>query len=263
VSAPLQPRYASFAARCRHMSECSSAGRYGIADFCCPSSAADAATLGTVKTVVVIDDRELPRIAIRAMLGASQTYLIVGEANSGAEGVRLCKSLRPDLVLLDVEMPNMDGAATAKAIRALGGHQPTLLAWTGSESGEDRLRMIQAGGEGYGLKDSGPEGLGHALDAAGRGETVVPRRLMPDVIARAIAPTEKPGNRNRLTARELEVLQLLAQGQTSKEIAQEMGISTHSVDSHLTHMYRKLGVSGRGQAVSLALRMGVLRSGVF
>src|SRR5690349_1412030 len=117
------------------------------------------------------------------MLAASPELRLVGEASSGAEALRVFQALKPDLVLMDVHMPDMDGPATARALvaRAPG---TKILAWTVSESSDDLLRMMQAGCAGYVLKDSGPSELTSALMAALRSESPVPRRMIPDVLRR-------------------------------------------------------------------------------
>jgi len=104
--------------------------------------------------VVVIDDRTMPRIAVRAMLDSTGTFELVGEAASGEEGVRLCQRVHPELVLLDVDMPGMDGAATARAILGNQGPHPIIVAWTVSDSGEDLIRMIRAGCTGYTINEA-------------------------------------------------------------------------------------------------------------
>lgn len=209
--------------------------------------------------VLVVDDKVMPRIAAKAILSASKAFSFVGEASSGPEGVRLCQALKPDIVLLDVEMPQVDGATTAKLIKELDVPQPTIVAWTVSESGDDLIRMMRAGCAGYVLKDAGPEELRRALEAAVRGESPVPRRLIPQVLARAVAPpVHEEDDGAELSGRETEVLKMVARGQATKEIARDLGISRRSVDTHLANLYRKLGVSARGQAVAAALRRGLL-----
>ncbi|SRR6266542_2416031 len=216
-------------------------------------------TLPSRPRVVVIDDRTMPRIAVRAMLESTGTFRLVGEAASGEEGVRLCQRLHPELVLLDVDMPGMDGAATARAILGLDPPHPVIVAWTVSDSGEDLIRMIRSGCAGYALKDSGPRELDKALATALAGEMPVPRKLIPEVIARAVAPSERSiGDPPELSPRELEVLRLAARGSTTKEIAKDLGISRRSVDAHLSNLYRKLDVVNRGQAVHHALLRGLI-----
>ena len=209
--------------------------------------------------VVVVDDRAMPRIAVRAMLDSTGTFELVGEAASGEEGVRLCQRVHPDLVLLDVDMPGMDGAATARAILGNEGPRPVIVAWTVSDSGEDLIRMIRAGCAGYALKDSGPKELDRALMTALQGEMPVPRKMIPEVITRAVAPHERAaGTTPELSPREREVLRLAAHGSSTKEIAKDLQISRRSVDAHFSNIYRKLDVMNRGQAVHHALLQGLI-----
>lgn len=208
--------------------------------------------------ILVIDDQAMPRIAVRAMLTGNPGLQIVGEASSGPEGLRLAAILAPDVVLLDVDMPQMDGASTARAIFASQPPHPKVLAWTVSDQGDDAIRMIRAGCSGFILKDSGPAELSRAIEAGLRGETPIPRKLIPEIIARAVAPAARSEGDPSLSGREREVLQGSARGQSTKEMARQMGISPRSVDSHLNSLYRKLGVPSRGQAVRRALQIGLL-----
>jgi DNA-binding NarL/FixJ family response regulator len=222
------------------------------------SSAAEV-TIAARPRVAVIDDRLMPRIAVRAMLESTGTFELVGEAASGEEGVRLCQRLHPNLVLLDVDMPGMDGAATARAILRLDPPHPVIVAWTVSDSSEDLIRMIRAGCSGYALKDSGPAELDRALLTALEGKMPVPRKLIPEVIARAVAPSERMASAPAdLSPRELEVLRLAARGATTKDVAKALQISRRSVDAHLSNVYRKLDVINRGQAVRHALLHGLI-----
>ena len=211
--------------------------------------------------VVVIDDKAMPRIAVKAMLGGNTEFHVVGEASSGFEGLQLCRSLRPDVVLLDVDMPHMDGAETARAIFELAEPHPKVLAWTVSDNGDDVIRMMRAGCSGFILKDSGPDELMRAIHAGLRGETPIPRKVIPEIIARAVAPSQRSTSSDpTISTREREVLRRLARGQSSKDMAREMGISPRSVDAHLNNLYRKLGVTSRGQAVHQAMQRGLLSS---
>ena len=210
------------------------------------------------RTVLVIDDRSLPRLAMKAMLADSSEFRLVGEASTGREGIRLAKELRPDIVLLDVEMPGESGPDTARAIIGLGGWTPAILAWTVSDSADDLIMMMRAGCSGYILKDVGPQELFRAVDAATRGDTPVPRRLIPEVIQRAPAPQPAEADVSGITPREIAVIRALARGFSSKEIGRNLGISKRSVETHLSNIYRKLGVSSRGQAVRSALQRRII-----
>ena len=159
---------------------------------------------------------------------------------------------------MDVHMPGMDGPSVTKAIL---GSFPNMkvIAWTVSESSDDLLRMIQAGCSGYILKDAGPTELQHALAAAVRSEPPVPRKMIPDVLRR-VADTSplSTGARVSLTSREMEILRGAARGFTSKRLAQETGLAIPSIESHLRNIFRKLGASNRGEAVSTALKLGLI-----
>jgi DNA-binding NarL/FixJ family response regulator len=206
----------------------------------------------------VVDDSVLPRAAARAMLGAAPGLRLVGEAASGAEALRAMETLKPDLVLMDVHMPEMDGPATAQAV--LGRFPDTkVIAWTVSESSDDLIRMMHAGCSGYVLKDAGPGELQRALWAALRSESPVPRRMIPEVLRRVVEATPPAsGTTVALTSREMEILRGVAKGHTTKRLAQDMGLAAPSVETHLRNIFRKLGASNRGEAVSLALRLGLI-----
>lgn len=208
--------------------------------------------------VLVVDDRAMPRIAARAMIAEAADLEHIGEASSGAEAIRLVGQLHPDVILMDVEMPGMDGAATTAALLE---RQPrlTIVAWTVSDSSDDLLRMVNAGARGYILKDVGPDELHRALRAAIRGESPIPRRMVPEVLSRAARLVRPPTNTDAtLTDREVETLKLVARGVPSKGIANAMGIARSSVDTHLRNIYRKLGVSNRGEAVNVGLKLGLI-----
>jgi len=192
------------------------------------------------------------------MLGTAANLRLVGEASSGREALRAVESLRPDLVLMDVHMPEMDGPAAARAV--LGKFPQTkIIAWTVSEASDDLLRMMQAGCSGYVLKDSGPTELRAALMATLRSESPVPRRMIPDVLRRVAesAPTSNP-TRIALTSREMEILRAVAKGHTTKRISKDLGLASPSIETHLHNIFKKLDVSNRGEAVSSALKLGLI-----
>lgn len=214
--------------------------------------------MGADIRVFVVDDRSLPRVAARAILGDSPGLVHVGDASSGLDAIAAISQARPDVVLMDVEMVPLDGAETTRRLVAL---HPGLIiiAWTVSETSDDLLRMIEAGCAGYILKDVGPLELQHAIAAAIRHEAPLPRRMLPDVLRRAArGASTAPSTDIHLTERETQTLQLLARGTPTKQIAILMTIAQSSVDTHLRNIYRKLGVRNRGEAVSAALRFGLL-----
>jgi DNA-binding NarL/FixJ family response regulator len=205
-----------------------------------------------------VDDSIVPRTAARAMLGTTPELRFVGEASSGAEALRAMDSLRPDLVLMDVHMPHMDGPTTARELLA---QHPSakIVAWTVSESSDDLLRMMQAGCSGYVLKDVGPTELQRALLAAIRSESPVPRRMIPEVLRR-FADTAPLSTQDKvsLTSRELQVLKGVAKGHTTKRLARDLGLAAPSVETHLRNIFKKLDATNRGEAVSTALKVGLI-----
>ena len=192
------------------------------------------------------------------MLGSTPELRFVGEASSGAEALRAMDNLRPDLVLMDVHMPVMDGPTTAKALLA---KYPAakIVAWTVSESSDDLLRMMKVGCSGYVLKDVGPTELQRALLAAMRSESPVPRRMIPEVLRRVAESTPlSGGGKVNLTSREIQVLRGVAKGHTTKRLASELGLAATSIETHLRNIFKKLDASNRGEAVSTALKLGLI-----
>lgn len=166
--------------------------------------------------------------------------------------------LIPDLILMDVHMPLMDGPATAKAV--LGRYpEAKVVAWTVSESSDDLLRMMQVGCSGYVLKDAGPNELQRALLSALRSESPVPRKMIPDVLRRVAGAMPLSQHRApSLTAREMEILRGIAKGHTTKRMAKDLGLASPSIETHLHHIFGKLDASNRGEAVSAALKVGLI-----
>jgi len=192
------------------------------------------------------------------MLASAPELRLVGEAISGLQALDAVDRFRPDLVLMDVHMPQMDGPATAQAVLA---RHPGLkiVAWTVSESSDDLVRMMQAGCAGYVLKDVGPGELQRALLAAMRSESPVPRRMITDVLKRAALTTPAaPLTDISLTPREMDVLRGIAKGYTTKRLATEMGLAIPSVDTHLRNLFKKLDARNRGEAVSAGLKSGLI-----
>ncbi len=193
------------------------------------------------------------------MLATSKDFALCGEAASGEEAIELVPKLKPDLLLMDVHMSGLDGPATTRRLLELNSDLK-IVAWTVSDSGDDLLRMMQAGCAGYVLKDVGSDELHRALRSALKSETPVPRRMIPGVLRRVAqqAPPPQLTNNIALTSRELQVLRGLARGLSTKRISQEFGLAIPTVETHLSHVYRKLGVGNRGEAVSTALKLNLI-----
>lgn len=192
------------------------------------------------------------------MLGSAPDLRLVGAASSGPEALVAVQSLKPDLVLMDVHMPGMDGPATAVALLAQY-PETKIIAWTVSESSDDLLRMMRAGCAGYVLKDVGPEELQRALLAALRSESPLPRRMLPAVLRRVAetTPFSQTGS-VALTSREMQILRGVAKGHTTKRLSKDLGIGAPSIETHLRNIFRKLNAANRGEAVSSALKLGLI-----
>lgn len=202
--------------------------------------------------LVIVDDHPVVRDGLRGMLESQPDFEVVGEASDGEEAVRTVNLLSPEIVLMDLRMPVMDGVAALREIKA-SNSQVQVLVLTTYDSDADILPAIEAGATGYLLKDTSREDLYAAIRAAGRGEAI----LSPGVAARLIGQMRAPAEQ-KLSIRELEVLQLVAEGDSNREIASRLHISQATVKSHLIHIFDKLGVSDRTAAVTAALRRGIL-----
>lgn len=199
--------------------------------------------------VLLVDDHPVVRSGLAGLLGGESDIDVVGEADDGAQGVALAAQLRPDLVLMDLRMPGMDGATATAAITAAG--TARVLVLTTYDTDADILRAVEAGATGYLLKDTPRDQLVDAVRAAARGETV----LAPPLAAKLMRQVR---GGDQLTPRELEVLQLVAQGRSNPEIARELFIGEATVKTHLLHVFDKLGVDDRTRAVTVALERGIL-----
>jgi DNA-binding NarL/FixJ family response regulator len=209
--------------------------------------------------VVIVDDRRLARIAAKAIIEESRDLVWLGEASSADEALSLVPRLRPKVVLLDVEMPGMDGAETARRLKTLL-PELVILAWTVSDEGDDLLRMLQAGSAGYALKESGPAELHNAILAALRNETVVPRKMLGAILRQAADYVPDPAaDRVSLTPTEMTILRYIAKGLPSKQIAVQMGVALSSVETHIRNIYRKLDANNRTAAVGFALKRRLLK----
>jgi two-component system, NarL family, response regulator YdfI len=215
--------------------------------------------------VLIADDHLIIRQGLRLILETAGDLELVGEASDGAEAVRLAASLQPDVVLMDLRMPGMDGLT---AIERLHVEQPQVAVVILTTFSEDDLMMrgLRAGARGFLLKDTGRETLFNAIRAAARGETL----LKPEIMARLLnfsqtAPApgpareaSQPAGGPALTEREREVLAGVARGERSKEVAVRLGISERTVKAHLDSIYNKLGVDSRAAAVTIALQKGLI-----
>ncbi|QBD78775.1 response regulator transcription factor [Ktedonosporobacter rubrisoli] len=203
--------------------------------------------------LVIADDHPVVREGLQKMLGNQPDFEIVGEASTGAEAVKLVSQLQPDVVLMDLRMPDLDGAAATAKIRALE-VKTSVLILTTYESSVDILHAIEAGATGYLLKDAKKEELFSAIRTVARGQAI----LAPSVTTWLLHKVRTPAQIT-LTAREEEILALVARGASNKQIARTMRLSEATVKSHLLHLFEKLNVSDRTAAVTAALEHGLLR----
>jgi DNA-binding NarL/FixJ family response regulator len=204
--------------------------------------------------VLIADDHPVVRAGLHGLLSAEADFEIVGEAGSGEEVVQLAAQLRPDVVLMDLRMPRLDGAAaTAQIIAARPDARVVVL--TTYDTDADILRAVEAGAAGYLLKDTPRKELADAVRAAARGETV----LAPPVAAKLVTRI-RGTSAEALTPREIEVLRCVAQGLTNSETGRALFISEATVKTHLLHVFAKLGVDDRTAAVTVAIQRGILPS---
>ena len=222
--------------------------------------------------LIVVDDHDFVRDGIKLMLSGEQDLRIVGEAADGRVALELCRSLKPELVLMDVRMPRMDGLAATWEIKQRF-PDISVLVLTTHDNEDYLLKAIRAGAAGYVLKDAPQRELATAIRKVLEGETTLNRRLATRLLQRlADEPHEKPAGAETLpkpsrrhaqplqplTPREIEVLECLALGKTNREIAEDLVISVGTVKNHVEHIMAKLGVSDRTQAVVRSLEMGII-----
>ncbi len=204
--------------------------------------------------VLVVDDHPVVRAGLRGMLSGDPEIEVVGEASSGAEALVLIERDRPEVVLMDLRMPGMDGVA---ATAAIGERFPgvRVLIVTTYDTDTDILRAVEAGATGYLLKDTPRDQLTAAVHAAARGETVLAPRVAAKLVTRMRAPAA-----DNLTPREIEVLGAVSAGLTNAEIGRRLFIGEATVKTHLIRVFAKLGVDDRTAAVTVAMRRGILPS---
>ena len=211
--------------------------------------------------LVIADDHELVRVGLRKMLTGQRGLEVVGEAVNGREALALCKRLQPDLALIDVRMPEMDGLATCRAIKRECPATSVLLI-TVHENPDYLLEALKAGTAGYLFKDVTQSELIAAVWQVLRGESMLDRELMIRLFTRLTH--QSPGQAElplvRLSPRESEVLHLLVRGQTNREIAQNLMVSVSTIKIHVEHILAKLGVSDRTQAAVRAIELGLLHT---
>lgn len=203
--------------------------------------------------VLIVDDHPVVRDGLRGMLDGEPGYEVVGEAADGAEALALAQTLQPDVILMDLHMPAVDGVSAIQQLVQRGSNARVLVLTTYDQ---DRyvLPALEAGATGYLLKDAPREELLRAVRSVAQGETI----LSPSVAGRLVDQMRNP-QQDSLTERELEILSLVAAGTTNRAIARELFISEATVKTHLLHIYEKLEAPDRAAAVAEAFKRGLLR----
>lgn len=212
--------------------------------------------------VVVADDQQLIRAGFKMILSAEPDIEVVGEANTGSEAVAMTAELRPDLVLMDIRMPDMDGIEATRRILSEGHEpRPSVLILTTFDLDEYVYEALRAGASGFLLKDVAAPQLAAGIRTVGQGDAL----LAPSITRRLIAefaatrnPRTAPPSLDDLTPRELEVFRLLATGMSNSEIATELFVSETTIKTHVTRILLKLGVRDRVQAVVVAYETGLV-----
>jgi DNA-binding NarL/FixJ family response regulator len=204
--------------------------------------------------VLIVDDHPVVRNGLIGMFDGDDGFEVVGEAGDGAEAVRRANALAPDVILMDLRMPEMDGVSAIAAL-SRAGSTARVLVLTTYDTDSDVLSAIEAGATGYLLKDAPGAELFRAVRAAAAGEAV----LSPSVATRVVGQMRAPAAPEEpISARELEVLELVARGASNRDAAARLFISEATVKTHLMHIYAKLGVGDRAAAVAEAFDRGLL-----
>ena len=211
--------------------------------------------------LLVVDDHALFRAGLVSLLGEMPEFHVVGEAGDGLPVLEMIRQERPHVVLLDVNMPGMNGIQVVRAVRGLPQEQqPRILMLTISKSEEDLLGAIAAGADGYLLKSAEPDELRKAILLVHQGLSVLSPQVTRQVLRAAMSVEQNSPPGIDLSGREREVLECLAQGKTTSQIAADLFISENTVKTHVRHILEKLEASNRAEAVSKAVHLGLIGS---
>lgn len=208
---------------------------------------------GDAVRILLVDDHPVVRAGLAALLGVQPGLQVVGEAGGGHEAMRLAAELVPDVILCDLRLgEGPDGVGVTRAVRAGTADAPAVLILTTYDHDADLVRAVEAGAAGYLLKDAAPAAIVSAIEAAARGETL----FGPELTERVVATMRV--RRAELSAREVEVLRLVADGLSNREVARRLVVSEATVKTHLNHVFTKLGAESRTAAVAAARAAGLL-----
>ena len=207
--------------------------------------------------VLIVDDQTLFRAGLARLLDSDDRVSVVGEAFDGLDAVKLAATLKPDVVLMDIKMPNLDGIEATRRILAENPKVKVLMLTT-FEADNHVIQALKAGASGYVLKDSQPDAIVSSILAVVVGERVMASAVANRVLEMLTGATTPKEFYNGLTAREVEILKMLATGLANKQIAYQLKISEKTVRNHVSNMYEKLGIYDRAQAVLYAVRKGLV-----
>jgi DNA-binding NarL/FixJ family response regulator len=213
--------------------------------------------------VAVADDQHLVRAGFATMLSAQEDIEIVGDAVDGATAVRLCRALNPDVILMDIRMPGVDGVTATRLLTADSHIDTRVLVLTTFDLDEYVYSALQAGASGFLLKDASPEMLVHAVRTVAAGEACLAASVMARLISTYVRRAQPPAMKRlaALTARERDVLRLVGRGHSNAEIAKALFISETTVKTHLARLFAKTSVRDRAQAVIMAYEAGLIAPG--
>ncbi len=208
--------------------------------------------------ILIADDHPVVREGLNAMLSREADFRVVGEAKDGAEAVNKVKELSPDVVLMDLRMPEMDGVEAMRQIRPANPEVKFIILTTYSDD-DYIFSGIEAGARAYLLKDAPRDELFKAIRAVYRGESLIQPVVASKLLDRFSELSRRTPSGEELSGRELEVLCLMAKGSANKEISAELKIAESTVKTHITNIFQKLGVSDRTEAVTQAIKKGIIR----
>jgi two-component system NarL family response regulator len=209
--------------------------------------------------ILIVDDHTLFRTGVRKMLEAEEDMHVVGEAATGVEALEQARSLMPDVILMDIKMPDLDGVQAARTLHREMPHVGIIFV-TMFEDDEFIFQGLQAGGRGYILKDADPDTMLRAIRAVAHGESLLGSTVAQKVMRQFSAlPGKQTPLIDDLTPREVEVLKLIAEGRSNSEIAEELVISEKTVKNHINNIFSKLHVYDRSQAMLYAIRKGLVK----
>ena len=208
--------------------------------------------------ILIADDHPVVREGLSAMLRKEQDIQVVGEAENGAEAIDKARELRPDIILMDLRMPEVDGVEAMRQISALN-PDIKFIVLTTYDNDEYIFKGIEAGARAYLLKDAPREDLFKAIRAVHKGESLIQPAIAGKVLDRFAELSRQAQGVEALSEREVEVLKLVAKGAANKEIAAELAITESTVKTHIQTIFQKLGVSDRTEAVTEAIKKGIIR----